>query len=131
MPIEPTSQQAKALLKLPKDKPVVMLNLLRFKETSDKGNESGRDAYARYAANVMPLIKAQGGRAVWAGDARSLVIGESEDTWDQVIMVEYPNPRAFIKMSSSEEYAAIHHDREAGLETTVLLCCEAMPLPDL
>lgn len=131
MSIIPTKDQFKALLKLPKDQPVSMVNLLKFKEVADGGRESGAAAYARYMENVAPLIQREGGRVVWMGEARSLYIGMAgTDDWDRVVIVEYPNPRAFIRMNSTEEYATVHPDREAGLERTVLLVSAAQPLPE-
>ncbi|MCR9143640.1 MAG: DUF1330 domain-containing protein [bacterium] len=128
--IVPSRDQFKALLKLPKDQPVSMVNLLKFKAVADGGEESGAEAYARYMQNVAPLIEREGGKVVWAGEARLLFIGATEsDDWDRVLIVEYPTPRAFVRMNTSAEYEAIHHDREAGLEKTVLLVSESLPLP--
>ena len=50
-----------ALAALPDDAPVVMLNLMRFREHSLDGNGSGWDAYLRYSALAIKLIKARGG----------------------------------------------------------------------
>ncbi len=127
--ITPTKDQFKALLKLPKDQPVAMVNLLKFKEVADGGQESGAEAYARYMQNVAPLIAREGGRVIWAGEARTLFIGSHDsDDWDRVLIVEYPTPRAFVRMNTSADYEAIHHDREAGLERTVLVVSESLPL---
>lgn len=119
--IEPTKEQIKSLIKLPKDKPVVMLNLLKYKKNSDQGNESGKTAYLRYVENVKLLISNAGGKLIFSGKAVLNLIGENSTEWDQVIMVEYPSPGNFIRMSSSPEYAKIHHDRVSGLEKTKLI----------
>ncbi len=50
-----------ALRALPDDAPVVMLNLMRFRERSLDGNGSGWDAYLRYSALSIKQIKAVGG----------------------------------------------------------------------
>ena len=50
--------------------PVVMLNLMRFRERSLDGNGSGWDAYKRYSALTVPMIKARGGTLIWTGDAQ-------------------------------------------------------------
>lgn len=127
--IEPSPEQAKGLLKkLPKGQPVVMLNLLKFKTTADpadaggaRNGESGEQAYMKYVRNLQPLLKEAGGRLVFAGDARHILIGNPDETWNKVVMVEYPSSREFIRMSSSEEYRKIHVDRERGLERTELI----------
>lgn len=127
--ITPSRDQFKKLLKLPKDKPVSMVNLLKFKAMADGGKETGAEAYGRYMQNVAPLIAREGGKVVWAGEARTLFIGESgSDDWDRIVIVEYPTPRAFVRMNTSAEYEAIHHDRAAGLERTVLLVSETQKL---
>jgi len=65
-----------ALRKLPDDAPVVMLNLMRFREKSLDGNGSGWDAYLRYSRLTITLIKAQGGTIIWAGDAEAKINAE-------------------------------------------------------
>jgi hypothetical protein len=43
--------------------PIVMVNLMRFHERSLDGDGSGWDAYLRYSAITVPMIKARGGSA--------------------------------------------------------------------
>ena len=45
---------------MPDRGPVVMVNLVRLRDRSADGNGSGWDAYLRYSAATMPLIKALG-----------------------------------------------------------------------
>ncbi|MGY3456302.1 hypothetical protein ACVWW5_001752 [Bradyrhizobium sp. LM3.4] len=45
--------------RLDQDAPVVMLNLMRFHERSRDGDGSGWDAYLRYSAVTVPMIKAR------------------------------------------------------------------------
>ena len=40
--------------------PIVMVNLMRFRERSLDGDGSGWDAYLRYSALTVPMIKARG-----------------------------------------------------------------------
>ena len=56
---------------LPDDAPVVMVNLVRFRERSLDGNGTGWDAYSRYSKADMPLLKRVGGTILWAGPRRS------------------------------------------------------------
>jgi uncharacterized protein (DUF1330 family) len=101
--------------------PVVMLNLLKFKERADDGGVSGRESYMRYGRSVKPMVEKLGGRMLWQGKADQVLIG-AED-WDVVALVEYPSRDAFIKMAMSQEMTDIHHHREGGLERTVLIAC--------
>jgi hypothetical protein len=81
-----------ALSALPDDAPVVMLNLMRFRETSRDGNGSGWDAYLRYSKLTIGLIKAQGGTIIWTGDAEAVALGVPDaHRWDYVALVRYPS----------------------------------------
>ena len=44
-----------------------------------------------------------------------MMIGEVEDQWDMIALVEYPSLAAMQKMMSSPEYQAIEPHRKAGL----------------
>ena len=54
--------------------PVVMVNLMRFREHSLDGDGSGWDAYQRYSALTVPMIKARGGTLLWTGDAMAVAL---------------------------------------------------------
>jgi uncharacterized protein (DUF1330 family) len=85
--------------------PVVMLNLMRFRERSLDGDGSGWDAYLRYSALTVPMIKARGGTLLWTGDAKTVALGREEgNQWDYVALVYYPDVAAFIDMMTSPEY---------------------------
>ena len=62
-----------ALSALSDDAPVVMLNLMRFRERSLDGNGSGWDAYLRYSALTIKLIKAQGGIFGWVASSPAVI----------------------------------------------------------
>ncbi|MGD9883248.1 MAG: DUF1330 domain-containing protein [Reyranella sp.] len=106
---------AQTLQALPDDEPVVMLNLMRFRESSLDGNGSGRDAYLRYSALTIKLIKAQGGTIVWAGNAEAVALGiPDQHRWDYAALVRYPSRAAFLAMMTSPEYARANVERENG-----------------
>lgn len=97
------------------DGPVMMLNLMRFRERSLDGNGSGWDAYLRYSAQSIKLIKAQGGTIVWTGEAQAVALGVPEaHRWDYVALVRYPSRAAFIAMMTSPDYARANVERENG-----------------
>lgn len=110
----PDAAQMQKFLALPDDGPIVMVNLLKFKPNG------GEAEYAKYSAGVMPILKKIGARVLFAGRAEFCLIGYGD--WDQVALVEYPRKKSLIDMSRSEEYQAIHHHREAGLEGQVNYC---------
>jgi hypothetical protein len=105
----------KALEGLPDDEPVTMLNLMRFRDRSLDGNGSGWDAYLRYSALTIRLIKGVGGTITWTGNAEAVALGIPEQNrWDYVALVRYPSRKAFIAMITSSEYAKSNTERENG-----------------
>ena len=65
----------KGLEALDRQSPVVMVNLMRFHPRSLDGDGSGWDAYLRYSALTVPMIKARGGTLLWTGDAKAVALG--------------------------------------------------------
>ncbi|UPJ61888.1 DUF1330 domain-containing protein [Bradyrhizobium sp. 192] len=85
--------------------PVVMLNLMRFHARSRDGDGSGWDAYLRYSAVTVPMIKARGGTLLWTGEAKAVALGpQAGNDWDFVALVHYPTVAAFLDMMTSEAY---------------------------
>lgn len=111
-----TSEQFKALAQdHPKDTPVVMVNILKFKDKTAEGNESGQEAYMRYSKNMQPLLTKAGAKIIWSGQVNMTVIGDSEGQPDMVALVEYPSVQHFIAMATSPEYQEVKNDREIAL----------------
>ncbi len=129
MPLTPTAEQVQRLVASDSDRPVVMLNLLRFKERADGIDEgvSGREAYARYGEAAAPFLAAVGGRLLNAVQAGEVVIGPQETEWDVALLVEYPSRKRFLEMATNPEYLAVHAHREAALADSRLIACEPMP----
>lgn len=121
----PSSEQIKALMDYPPNTPVVMVNILKYKAKSGKGDESGRDAYKRYMKNVLPFLAAAGGKVVWKGEVQHMVIGDSENAPDTILLVEYPSVQHFLGMATSEEYLKIAGDRKIALEYGGLIMTSA------
>jgi len=106
--------------------PVVMLNLMRFHETSLDGNGSGWDAYKRYSEHTVPMIKARGGTLLWTGDARMLALGENDGRrWDYVALVYYPSVEAFLDMMTSPDYETRSDpERKNGCADHRIICTQ-------
>ena len=100
--------------------PFVMVNLLKFKPKAEyaDGREtdlSGAQAYAIYGAAVQKCIADVGAKAGFSGPVTGLLLGEVEENWDMVALVEYPSLEAFRSMMMSPEYQKIAVHRSAGL----------------
>lgn len=100
---------------------VTMLNLLEF------APEGGRERYVEYGAAVAPLLEKVGARIVFAGDPGPVLLGEQ--SWDMVLLVEYPTRRAFLEMIGSEDYQAIAHLRTEALARGELHPISGVELP--
>lgn len=113
---------------LAQQEPVVMLNLMRFREASLDGDGSGWDAYLRYSAVTVPMIKARGGTLLWTGNAKAVALGREQDNqWDFVALVHYPTVAAFFDMMTSAEYEtqADPHRRNGCAEHLIIATGEA------
>jgi uncharacterized protein (DUF1330 family) len=108
--------------------PVVMVNLMRFRERSLDGDGSGWDAYLRYSALTVPMIKARGGTLLWTGNARAVALGaQAGNQWDYVALVYYPSIAAFIDMMTSADYETRSdpHRRNGCAEHVIIATSEA------
>lgn len=116
----PGKEQITSFFGGPENGPFVMVNLLKFKETAEYADGSDADlsgarAYARYGKAIQACLAAVDGKQIYAGPVTGLMIGEVEELWDMVALVEYPSLAAMQKMMSSPEYRAIEVHRKAGL----------------
>jgi uncharacterized protein (DUF1330 family) len=129
MTIEPTPEQFQRLAGGEDGGPVVMLNLVRFKDFADgidaADGISGAEAYARYGSGVLSHLERVGGRVVMALSAEECVIGPYEGEWDMVLLAEYPSRQAFLQMTTDPEYLKLHEHRAAALADSRLIACKA------
>lgn len=126
MAITPNEAQFLALAEAPDDQPVVMLNLLKYKQQASDGEGSGEDAYRKYGQAAVAMVEERGGTVLWMGRADQILIGDPDEDWDTVVLVQYPSRAAFLDMVSQPDYLKAHEDRESGLERTVLVACTTM-----
>jgi uncharacterized protein (DUF1330 family) len=118
----------KGLNELDQAAPVVMLNLMRFRDRSLDGNGSGWDAYLRYSALTVPMIKARGGTLLWTGNALAMALGaEQGNQWDYIALVYYPSLAAFTDMMTSADYENLSdpHRRNGCSEHVIVVTHEA------
>jgi len=111
---------------LPPEKPIVMLNLLRFRDVAEYDGQpadcSGRVAYLeRYGPPSLEHVARVGGELVYAGDAAAALIGPADERWDMVLLVRYPSIGAFVTMASDPAYLEIAVHRTAALADSRLV----------
>jgi uncharacterized protein (DUF1330 family) len=125
--VYPTSAQIAVLQSDLSPKPVVMLNLLKFRARAQyadgrKTDLTGAQAYGIYAEAMRKVVERGGGKFLFAGDVKYLTVGEVDSLWDIAALVEYPSAAAFVKIATSPEVAEIGVHRAAGLEGQLLIC---------
>ena len=123
MPIQPTAEQIRALHDSDLDTPVVMLNLLRFRDRTEDDDDTGRASYAKYGDRIRSMLEATGARVLWQGRGDSVVIGDDADDWDAVILVEYPSRAKFLEMVSRPDYQEQSSHRTSALADSRLVAC--------
>jgi uncharacterized protein (DUF1330 family) len=121
--IRPNKDQFIELMNAPDEGPVVMLNLLKFKQHAEGSDSSGASEYGKYSDAAVQMVEARGGKVLWMGRADQILIGDPTEDWDSVALVQYPSRRDFVEMVSSPDYEKAHEHRESGLERTVLIAC--------
>jgi len=136
----------KELLAKHPEKPVFMVNLLKFKE------KDGLKNYLTYSKHMMPLLARAGASVVYSGNGLSLLLGSSDSRWDHVLIVRYsapppnqllsfvtkrmlkiryPSAAAFVQMTSSDEYLKVGQYRKLAIERSALLATDGEPLTKL
>lgn len=124
--VNPTPEQLKQVLaSTPKDQPVVMLNLLRFRDKASYDGEapelSGREAYQLYMREAAASVSAVGAEVIWSGRSVGSLIAPPDESWDQVLLVRYPSIGAFLAMIESSEYKGVIKHRTAALSDSRLV----------
>lgn len=124
--VNPTPEQLqKVLADTPKDQPVVMLNLLRFRDradyTDDAPERSGREAYKLYMQEAAACVRAVGAEVIWSGHSVGSMIAPPDESWDQVLLVRYPSIDAFMTMIESSDYRGVVKHRTAAVRDSRLV----------
>ncbi len=110
--------------------PVVMLNLLRFRDVADYSVTpelappepiSGRLAYDRYIEHTLPFLEMSGGSLEFLGDGGSWFIGPSEERWDLAMMIHQSSVESFFGFADDPAYLTGLGHRTAAVEDSRLL----------
>ena len=126
--LQPTGDQVRGFRDRQTGKPIAMLNLLKFKaraeyEDGRLTDETGAEAYGRYARAFRELMEPRGVRILYSGAARGVLIGQAEGAWDAMALIEYPSTPHMLEMLRDPEYQKAQEHRAAGLEGQLLIEC--------
>ena len=129
--VDPEREQFDAFKALPRDEPVAMLNLLRFREKAayeDGRDATGAEAYAAYGRESAPVFRRVGGEILWRGRPDVMLIGPADKQWDLVFIARYPTAAAFLEMVTDPAYReAVKHRQAAVLDSRLIRTAE-LPL---
>lgn len=122
--IDPTKEQFEHFKSLPRDTPIMMLNLIALNDVAtykDRRDASGAEAYKDYSEASGPIFTSVGGEIIWRGQPESVLIGPSSEKWDIAFIAQYPNAAAFLKMVTNPDYQAIVYHRQAAVQDSRLI----------
>lgn len=119
--VYPNAEQIAQMQEKGPDGPIVMVNLLKFRDRARYRDGrasalSGRDAYMLYGAKVGAIVEKRRGRVLYAGDVTFMMLGAATPLWDEIALALYPNRKALFEMPTSPEWMEIAVHRDAGLE---------------
>ena len=129
--VDPTREAMALFRDLPSDRPIAMINLLRFRETAaypadhpdHAGTRTGAQAYAAYGRAAEPPFARSGGRQIWLGRPELTLIGPHDETWDLAFIAWYPSGEAFGAMLRDPEYRTAVVHRQAAVADSRLIRC--------
>lgn len=122
--VDPGRDQFEAFKSLPRNKPVMMLNLLKFRDKAayEDGREAtGAEAYAAYGLESGPIFRRVGGEIIWRGKPEVMLIGPADKQWDLIFVARYPSAGAFLEMVTDPDYRiAVKHRQAAVLDSRLI-----------
>lgn len=110
--------------------PIVMLNLLRFRQQADytaapqlatSTSISGEEAYRVYIETALPILLKQGGEIIFRAKGGNYLIGPGAESWDEVLLIRYPGIHSFKGFITDPGYIDIVGHRTAALAESRLL----------
>jgi uncharacterized protein (DUF1330 family) len=128
--LNPTQEAGRDLIMRNISGPVVMLNLLRFREFADYAETpelaplvtiSGKEAYQLYIKHTVPHLIKSGGEILFVGKGRTFLVGPQNEQWDEVMLIKQNSVDDFMAFASNQEYLMGIGHRTAALEDSRLL----------
>jgi hypothetical protein len=128
--LEPTMEAGRALMMRGIKGPVVMLNLLRFRDLADYSASpalappapiSGAEAFRRYIDHTLPHLLASGGELRFLGTGGAWFIGPDAERWDMAMLVRQHSLESFMAFAANEAYLEGIGHRTAAIEDSRLL----------
>jgi uncharacterized protein (DUF1330 family) len=127
--VDPTREAFNAFKALPRDVPIQMLNLIRYRDLAayPEGHENagkgwtGERAYQEYGKTSGPIFQRVGGSVLWRGAFQTVLTGPVDEHWDAAFIAQYPNAGAFLEMVTDPDYRLAVVNRQAAVQTSRLI----------
>ncbi|RDV06914.1 DUF1330 domain-containing protein [Sphingorhabdus pulchriflava] len=127
--VDPTREAFNAFKALPRDVPIQMLNLIRYRDLAayPEGHENaakgwtGERAYQEYGKTSGPIFQRVGGSVLWRGAFQTVLTGPADEHWDAAFIAQYPNAGAFLEMVTDPDYRLAVVNRQAAVQTSRLI----------
>lgn len=134
--VDPTREAFDAFKALPRDTPIQMINLLRFRDQAaypadhalTAAGLTGAQAYANYGRDSGPIFQRVGGVLIWRGRPDTVLIGPADEQWDMAFIAQYPHAGAFMEMVTDPAYRLAVVHRQAAVQTSRLIRTAPLPL---
>lgn len=103
------------------DDPILMVNLLKFKDKAEyedgrETNLTGEEAYSIYGLEVQEHLKKVDAKLIFSGKVERLMLGEVGELWDVIAIAKYPSRKAMMEMIMDADYQESEKHRAAGLK---------------
>jgi hypothetical protein len=136
--IEPSREAGRLLMQRGIEGPIIMLNLMRFREIADyTANPElapaapirGAEAFDRYIRHTLPFLRESGGDVTFLAAGGALLIGPEAERWDMAMLVRQSSLASFLAFANHAGYLAGLGHRTAALEDSRLLPLTELSLP--
>lgn len=105
------------------NRPVFMMNYLKYKTIVSATGKTGKETYAAYLEATIPFFKQIDADIILKVKPSEILIGDkNEALWDEVLIVKYANKNEFLKLIGMKDYPAAL--RASALSDSKLIFCE-------
>ena len=128
--VNPSRENFDHFKSLPRDRPVHLLNMIRFREKAlyPDGHAfaglgwTGARAFDEYFTRLLPFIDRLGGGIAWQGTFEGVITGPAAFEWDKVFVMGFPTAAAFTALVTDPEYkAGVVDHRTAAVQDSRLV----------
>ncbi|WP_298781989.1 hypothetical protein [uncultured Polaribacter sp.] len=113
----------KILSTFDENKPIFMMNYLKYKSIVSSTGKTGKETYKEYMNAALPFFKKIEADIIFKGKPITCIIGPlKEELWDEVLIVKYSNKNEFFKLMEMKNYPSAL--RTSALSDARLIFCK-------